>query len=297
MSNRKVTELTAFTKIVPEDIVHAVTGISGVPINNKGGFGIFLKTYNRSATEISSGLSNDDLDFKNDHGYVLRYGENTTPGTTVMDTAIANALLSNKYIVITDDDYLVTSSLTPTNNSTVEFRGSGRILAGANSIIIFDHPTTAFGVRYLKPSINGNGRTGVVSFDLTAHRLEGAIIYQPFLRSMATGIICREGCHDLVIDSPHFQTVDAPIQILSGSSTIQIRHPAIDTFTNIGIDIKSGANDTVGVEVIGGFIQIGAEGIVDQAFRTKVRGVYFEACTTADISLKSSSSYFFWNAD
>jgi len=90
---QKITEFTELAKGAPDTLLVVVDD----PDNpgkktRKFGFGTFLRTYNRSASEISANLSNDDLDFSEDPGHVPRYGENTIPGTTDMTTAIQNAI-------------------------------------------------------------------------------------------------------------------------------------------------------------------------------------------------------------
>lgn len=105
---QKIEELTALAKGAPDDLL-VVVDDPDVPgkITRKLGFGIFLKTYNRSAAEISLGLSNDDLDFKHDFGVVLRFEENTVPGTTPMATAIQKAIDSYDYPYIPTGIYLL----------------------------------------------------------------------------------------------------------------------------------------------------------------------------------------------
>jgi len=88
--------LTKVTTVNPDDVLelHLDPANSEVAETERGvEFGTFLRTYNRSPAEKTAGLSNDDLDFKNEILNVLRYGENTTPGTTDMDPAFLNAIL------------------------------------------------------------------------------------------------------------------------------------------------------------------------------------------------------------
>lgn len=91
MTNLKVTELTVSTKVVPEDLTHVVTDIVGTPINQSAEYATFLRTYNISTGEQASGLSNDDLDFRFDHGDVFRYGavDDSASGSQGTDSLFA----------------------------------------------------------------------------------------------------------------------------------------------------------------------------------------------------------------
>jgi len=91
-ANKKTTELITLSDPQPEDSIMVVDDDQVNVLNNAElGFGTFLKTYNRSAAEAAVPLSNDDLDFREDEGHILRYGENGDPGTTDTTTAIVNA--------------------------------------------------------------------------------------------------------------------------------------------------------------------------------------------------------------
>lgn len=72
---QKITALPLLDTPVPEDVLPVVDDPDGVgKKTKKTGFGKFLRTYNITVSEISSGLSNDDLDFKEDPGWFPRYG-------------------------------------------------------------------------------------------------------------------------------------------------------------------------------------------------------------------------------
>ncbi len=126
---QRITALTELAKAIPESLLAAVDDPNSPGKKTKKlGFGTFLKTYNRSAAEISLGLSNDDLDFKNDSGIVNRYGENTTPGTTDMTNAGQIAFDLRKRVKFLEETYLI-STLdygTPSFANQMDIIGSGK---------------------------------------------------------------------------------------------------------------------------------------------------------------------------
>jgi len=76
--------------------------------------------YPRSAEEISAGVT--PINFFEIYRNVLRYGTNTTPGTTVMTTALTNAFLSYNTVDILED-ILIDADFTVGANQTL--RGGG----------------------------------------------------------------------------------------------------------------------------------------------------------------------------
>jgi hypothetical protein len=65
--------------------------------------------YDITDDETSAGLTVADLDRSYAPGHVYRYGENTTPGTTDMTTAIQRALNSNSEILLPNEELAFTS--------------------------------------------------------------------------------------------------------------------------------------------------------------------------------------------
>lgn len=219
-------------------------------------------------------------------------------GTLLVDvsTAVSNAVTaaSGALLVIEPGSYLMDGGITIAAGykGSIWFKPNAIFYAGANSMTFFTSGTSWFSSQLITPWFNGNGKTGVVGLDLTNFRGEGAGIVRPTFKSMANGIIYRSGSYGTVLDSPYMTSVNAPIQVVSNNSTLMIRSPQIDTFTTIGIDVQTGSTHNIGVMVLGGYVQNGATGISVADIGTIVQGTYFEACTTADVSLVSGSSYF-----
>ncbi len=133
MANKKVTELTAATKVVPEDLTHVVTDIAGTPINQKAGYGIFLSTYNRSTAEQAALLSNDDIDFAFDRDDPRRFfavmngvADDTAAFVTMQSVGLLTIKLFGTYAV---GDLNVTAS--------IDGQGIGKFVAisGATTVL------------------------------------------------------------------------------------------------------------------------------------------------------------------
>ena len=196
--------------------------------------------------------------------------------------AIINALAAAAQIIFPAGTYAVSSSINIVSNKNITFQRDAKIIPLLDNLTIFISSTAYFSELY-NIQINGNGKTGIVAFNLTNFRIN-AVLYKPLITNCDTGIQLNSGCWDLVIDQPTFRTVDKPIlaQVYGGS--LQIRYPSIDTFGAIGIKLyRVIGQDTVSTMIIGGYIQGGAIGIQDAGYRTQIIGTYFESCTDVDV--------------
>ncbi len=179
--------------------------------------------------------------------------------------------------------YAISSTLNLKSNQRLNFLNGSSIIPLANSLTIFSNSTSAFFSQVFNATVNGNGKTGIIAFNLTNYRV-GATLYRPQITECDIGIQLNTGCWDLVIDQPTIRNTDKPMlaQIYGGS--LQIRYPAIDTFGAIGIKLfKVVGQDTTSVMIQGGYIQGGAIGIQDAGYRTQIIGTYFESCTDVDV--------------
>jgi hypothetical protein len=211
------------------------------------------------------------------------------------DTASAQATLaaSNGTRVVFDKgDALITAtlSLDDLNFADIRFESGARILAGVNGLTVFQSTVNAWGVKIFDADIRGNGFTGVLAFDMVRLEQLGAGIFRPVLRDLDGGIFLRSLCTGCHIDDPDIQNTDKPIRVLDGSGGIKINHPRIDSFGLIGIHLQpAGSFPNVGVEITGGYIQNGGEGIRDEGgVATQILGTYFETCTVADIKFDTA---------
>jgi parallel beta-helix repeat protein len=78
--------------------------------------------YLQTSAESAAGVTPTDVSYP--PGHILRYGENTTPGTTDMSTALDNAIKSNECVDIGSDILLISATITITNDG-VKIKGSG----------------------------------------------------------------------------------------------------------------------------------------------------------------------------
>ena len=75
----------------------------------------------QTAAELAAGVTPTNYEYE--PGNVLRYGTNTTPGTTDMTTPIQDALDSNMEVLLPKGDYLITSAITLNTDNVL--RGEG----------------------------------------------------------------------------------------------------------------------------------------------------------------------------
>lgn len=118
---------------------------------------IGLIFYPRNAAEISAGVT--PVNYFMNYGNVLRYGTNTTPGTTDMTAAIQAAIDSSKNVFIPEGTYLILSALLPRTQQTI--RGSHTsasvIKAGSSGMTMLNYPSGAYsGVNLRDFKLNGD---------------------------------------------------------------------------------------------------------------------------------------------
>jgi len=91
--------------------------------------------YPRTAAEIAAGVT--PVNYSYAPGNVLRYGTNTTPGTTNMTTAINNAIAANDDVYIPPGTYLITSSIIWRDYVRISGAGNATIIKGDLAVSFF----------------------------------------------------------------------------------------------------------------------------------------------------------------
>lgn len=178
------------------------------------------------------------------------------------------------------------------------FRGSITFPGGGLQvnapINVFKTDFSAYGVRIVDPYIfRGTAVGNVTAFDLTNFRQLGAAIVRPRLVDLDYGIYCRTGCWGLKIDHPQTLRVKAPITFVEACAAATVISPNLDEYEDAGIWVKaaSAGMENVGISIIGGYIQDGTYGVIDDGMQTQLRGVYFERNSAADIAFRSASRF------
>jgi hypothetical protein len=88
--------------------------------------------HNQTAGEVAAGVT--PTNYQYEAGDVRRYGDNTTPGTTVMDTPITNAFAANAGKVIFQNEEYVLNSLVTVTNDVVVY-GNGALISGDGRLL------------------------------------------------------------------------------------------------------------------------------------------------------------------
>lgn len=231
-----------------------------------------------SATRTLAAKLNDTLNVNDMAG--------VDPTGAISSSAGINAALSSgAFYVRARGTYLLTTPLLIPDEVIFDCRGA-TFLAGANNLTMLQNSGVSSYFGQIWGGIwNGNGRTGVVGMDLNNVRINAGV-FSPSWRNMEVGLISRNGCFGMVIDNPGSIAVPYPIRVLANASTMVIRNPSLDNSsliggngTGIGVDIRAGAGDNIGVRIDGGYIQGFDSGIKDAGIKTIVDGTYVELNT------------------
>ena len=224
-----------------------------------------------------------------DQKSVLDFGADNT-GSAGASSAIQACINAAGHIWIPDGTYLIDADLVVPDNKIITFSKGATFNASANGRIFFKSTTSAYFSQIWNATLNGNGKAGVVGFDMTNMRLQAGL-FNCACSGMDTGFIARAGCFGTQVLNFNTMIVPNPIKVLANASTLDILHPTLDngatiggTLVGIGIDIQSGSSSNLGVRVVGGYIQGFATGIQDAGIGTKVIDTYFETNTVADVS-------------
>ena len=215
-------------------------------------------------------------------------------GTTDDTTAIQTALNFSGNIYIPSGTYKITSSLTFGDNTNIIFAKNAKLIAGVNNLTMFLVSSHAYYSQIRNATLDGNGYTNIIGFDLTNFRLQSGL-YDCFVNNMQYGVIVKS-CFGAEIFNFGSFTTPNPIRILNNNSGINIFNPNLDNETGgsgigngVYVDtgtVTSGSN--IGVIIQNGFIQGFNYGVLDQSLATKIENTYFEGCVTADIFCNSA---------
>ena len=220
---------------------------------------------------------------------VLDYGADPT-GAADSSPAFNAALTAAGWVWIPDGTYKLLSSVAVASNQMLMASGGVTINAGTAGMTVFLASGNAFFTQLWDIIVNGAGLANITAFDVTNLRL-GAGLFNCGVTKGNIGLILRSGCFGTqILNFNGFQTPNG-IQILANCSVVDIHHMTLDnevgnggTGVGIGISIASGSATNIGINIRGGFSQGFDIGILDQAISTKIDGVYFELCGTADVS-------------
>jgi len=199
--------------------------------------------------------------------------------------AIQLALNSGATLVTARGAFLLGSSILLPDNVMFDCRGS-TFLANSNGLTLIKNAgTSSYFSQVWGGAWDGNGKSSVVAMDFNNMRVSAGI-FNPHWKDCSVGLISRNGMFGAVVLNPGSERVPAPIQVLANASTLAIINPSFDnspslggTGLGIGVDIRAGAGDNIGVRVEGGYIQGFASGIKDAGIKTIVSDVYFEKNT------------------
>lgn len=231
----------------------------------------------------------------NDSVSVKDFGSDNSglSGTSAAIQAAINSGAGDIYIP--DGTYLIDADLIVPDNVCIYFSKKAVFKASANGRTFFKSTTHAYFSQIHNAQLDGNGKTGVIGFNMTNMRLNAGI-FNPFMHLMDTGFVGQDGCFGLLISNPTAYGVTNPIVFVKNNSGTVVDCPNFDNSAvaggnglGSGVTIQNGAGSNLGAIVRGGYIQGFNYGIDDGAIGTIVDSVYFEACVTADITANTTA--------
>lgn len=279
------------TACVP-GLIYATTGYT---VQNDGGNGTYICTSNTTATTnggtiIAASNSNRYYLMYNDVVRAKQFGAKGD-GSTIDDTALNNLFSSGvKNIFIDYGNYVInTGNFVFSDNQNITFADGASFIANTNNITFFKITTHAYYAQINTPTLNGNGKTGVVGFDLNNFRLSASINNATVI-NMNIGFIVRGGCFGSVFLNPSSFNTPYVVQAIANDATLNIINPSFDnevgnggSGVGIGIDVQGAGIPNEGFIVAGGYVQGFGIGLQDAGIGTRINNVYFEANTTADV--------------
>lgn len=226
---------------------------------------------------------------------VLDFGADNT-GVAGAASAIQTAIDSGMgSIYIPDGQYLIDADLIVPDNVCIYFGGDAVFKASANNRTFFKSNPHAYSSQIHNAQLDGNGKTGVTGFDMTNFRLNAGI-FNPFMTLMEYGFIGRQGCFGTPIDNPTAYGVKYPIVFIENNSGTVVTNPNFDNSvvaggdgTGSGVTVQYGSGSNLGSVVTGGYIQGFTLGVDDGGIGTVLDSIYFEACTSADVTANTTA--------
>lgn len=237
--------------------------------------------------EGSAGATDTDLESLLRAGWA--FPEMFRQTGAVDDTSMLQALFASgrKLIAIPEGDYTLGASITLPPGTQILNSGGANFYAAANNLKMFTTTVLTAGTRWIGGWGQANGYTGVNMFDLRNFRAGGASIQAIGATGFNVAIYLRELCWDTTIRDVYLESSVDAIVLGEGCNAVTIDHPGINVFSSTGITVLPGTGPlpNVGNNIMGGFVQDGPVGVLDQGRSTSINGTYFENCDDADISL------------
>lgn len=219
-------------------------------------------------------------------------GDGVTAAAAAIQAAINSGMGS---IYIPDGQYLIDADLIVPDNVCIYFGGDAVFKASANNRTFFKSNPHAYFSQIHNAQLDGNGKTGVIGFDMTNFRLNAGI-FNPFMMLMEYGFIGRQGCFGTPIDNPTAYGVKYPILFIENNSGTVVTNPNFDNSvvaggdgTGSGVTVQYGSGSNLGSVVKGGYIQGFALGVDDAGIGTVLDSIYFEACTSVDVAANTTA--------
>ena len=139
----------------------------GIQIN-----GAAVPTYPRTTAEISAGVTPVNYGYPSDPENILRFGTNTTPGTTDMTTALENAIAglpsTGGKVILPAGTYLISSTIVITKPVILE--GDGDAVVGTVAPTVLNKASSLHGPLFM---IEGNGGNNSIIENLLIHGISG----------------------------------------------------------------------------------------------------------------------------
>jgi hypothetical protein len=192
--------------------------------------------------------------------------------------------------------WLWESKLQLPNDVVLIFSPAATIKPASNGLTIFGEKDygggtkTCYRSQIIGARVDGTGKTGTVWGDFTNMRQAGAGIYNSL--AIECGLpIFRFGCYaTMVKDFTAFGGVLSPMTFTASASKCVVENPIIDnqvagtgSGTGTAIQVNSTTSETIGVQILGGYIQGFDIGIEDKAYNTTIERAYFEHCNVTDV--------------
>lgn len=204
-------------------------------------------------------------------------------------TTMFRALFASgrKLIFIPEGTYAIGGNISIPSNATVVASTGARFVAARGNISILTSAEVTTGTRWSGGIFEGNSYPGVIAFDLVGFRAEGAAIECCAGNDLSVMLNLQALCWDLSLRNIYCQASTRAIFLGEGCNAVTIDHPSINTFDEVGITVATGSRSlpNAGNNIVGGYVQGGPIGVLDQARSTSIDGTYFETCSTADVSL------------
>jgi hypothetical protein len=212
-----------------------------------------------------------------------RFGTNGAAIQAAVNAAVG------KVLEIPAGEYTLDANIVIPSDVTIVAYGAVFKAVVNNQVMFQDSGGASYYTKIFGGVLDGNGYTGVVGFAFDNWRITTVLSHTRF-KDMLHGVILNNGSYATLLENLGTERVLYPVRCVANCGGTLIFNPQFDNgptvlgdSTGVGVAVQAALPKTIGLKILGGYIQGFQYGVADEAIGTNIDGTYFEECLGSDV--------------